>query len=87
MRNRWAKEKVPENLRASLESLIQEGRAAVEKQDDGLIRSLSERLEREAHGMASAMHQEGDHASSSAGETGPRPGEKDTVVDAEFEDA
>jgi len=42
---------------ASLEGLIKEGRAAVEKQDDEAVKSVSERLEKEAHRIASVMYQ------------------------------
>ena len=51
------KEKLVATDIASLESLIKEGRAAVEKQDDGAVKSVSERLEKEAHRIASVMYQ------------------------------
>lgn len=85
------KDKVPTDVRSSLESLIQEGRGAVEKQDDSLIRSVSERLEKEAHRVASAMYQ-GASGTPAGGEGGPEPtgagpnSEGRNVVDAEFEE-
>ena len=75
----------------SLESLIQEGRQAVEKQDDGLIASVTDRLEKEAHRVTSAMYQGAD-ATSSENSSEPKPGAatgdrgRKDVVDAEFED-
>jgi molecular chaperone DnaK len=71
----------------SLESLIREGRAAIDKQDDAAITSASELLEKEAHRVASAMYQgaAGDAAENGA-PAGAGAGEKG-VVDGEFEDA
>src|SRR5277367_2360809 len=40
----------------SLEGLIKEGREAVEKQDDGKVTDVLERLEKEAHRLASVMY-------------------------------
>ena len=77
---------------SSLESLIKEGREAVEKQDDDLIKSVSERLESEAHRVASLMYQ-GAASTPPVDDAAPRPSgtsgksaNKD-VIDAEFEDA
>src|SRR5271170_7854043 len=50
------KEKLPAGDVTTLEGLIKEGRAAVEKQDDAVIQSTMEKLEKEAHRMASAMY-------------------------------
>jgi molecular chaperone DnaK len=77
---------------ASVEALLKEGRDAVEKQDDGLITSVGERLEKEAHRVAGAMY--GTAPGGAAVEdAAPKPpaggadrGSKG-VVDAEFEDA
>src|SRR5262249_34824838 len=38
-----------------LESLMKEGRSAIEKQDDDAVKSVLERLEKESHRMASAL--------------------------------
>jgi len=72
---------------SSLEVALKEGREAVEKQDDELVTRVSERLEREAHRVASAMQQGAESAGS-----GPRPeaggsarGGKD-IPDAEFDE-
>ena len=83
---------------SSLEGLIKEGREAVEKQDDEKVKSVTERLEKEAHRMASVMY-------GAAGPQGGPPGagggtpptdgdgkpaegpKKDgQVIDAEFEE-
>jgi molecular chaperone DnaK len=72
---------------SSLEALVKEGREAVEKQDDGLVRGALERLEAESHRVASLLYQR-------AGATSqpPPPGQPETseenkgVVDAEFEE-
>ncbi|MEO6420208.1 MAG: molecular chaperone DnaK [Polyangiaceae bacterium] len=79
---------------ASLESLIKEGRAAVEKDDAQLIASISEQLEKEAHRVATAMYQNaGDTAPRAEAEGAPDGGPtaanrsaKDDVIDAEFEE-
>ncbi len=71
-----------------LESLIKEGREAVEKQNDEKITSVSERLEKKAHELASKLYQ-------AAGAEGPgpvpgaepEPGKKGDVIDAEFEES
>jgi molecular chaperone DnaK len=78
---------------ASLEALIRDGQAAVEKQDDGLIAGLTERLEAESHRVATAMYQSA--AGAATGAASPqKPGTEENgraprkdVQDAEFEDA
>src|SRR3954447_19862747 len=42
---------------ASIESLIKDGRAAVEKQDDDKVQEVLEKLEKEAHAMATKMYE------------------------------
>ena len=51
------KEKLPAGDVATLEGLIKEGRAAVEKQDDDADQGSLEKLEKEAHRIASVMYQ------------------------------
>ncbi len=81
----------------NLEGLIKEGREAVEKQDDEKVKSVMERLEKEAHRMASVMYgatggpQGGpppDGGPSGDGEGKPEGGAKKEgqVIDAEFEE-
>jgi molecular chaperone DnaK len=55
---------------STLEGLIKEGREAVEKQDDDKVQSVLERLEKEAHAMASKLYE-----SAGAGAPGPGPGQ------------
>jgi len=83
----------------TLEGLIKDGRDAVEKQDDDKIKDVSEKLEAEAHRLASVMYQAagGDAAAGGApppegdatnGAPGASNGKKDGgVIDAEFEES
>src|SRR6187431_1809820 len=80
---------------ASIESLIKEGRAAVEKQDDDKVTDVLERLEKEAHAMASKMYEGagGPPPGGAGGPGGAAPGggaadepKKGDVIDAEFEE-
>jgi molecular chaperone DnaK len=84
----------------SIESLIREGRQAVEKQDDAAVTSVSERLEKEAHRIASVMYQGAGGTPGAGPNAGPVDGggppadgaggdgkKKDGgVIDAEFEE-
>jgi molecular chaperone DnaK len=85
---------------STLEGLIKEGREAVEKQDDDKVKDVSERLEKEAHRLASVMYGAtgGPGGPPGAGNGGPTPGGGDGgagekkggkeggVIDAEFEE-
>src|SRR5678816_3840841 len=64
------KDKLQASDVSSLEGLIKEGREAVEKQDDDKVKEVSERLEKEAHRMASVMY----GAQNPPGAGGPPPG-------------
>jgi len=80
----------------AIESLIKDGRAAVEKQDDEKVTDVLERLEKEAHTLASKMYEgtgapPGGGAGPGAGPAGAGGGAKDEpkkgdVIDAEFEE-
>jgi molecular chaperone DnaK len=80
---------------SELESLIKEGREAVEQQNDDKIKDVSERLEKVAHELASKLYQAaGDGGGTpppgtngSAGESGGDKKKKGDVIDAEFEEA
>jgi molecular chaperone DnaK len=77
---------------STLETLIKDGRGAVESQDDVRILSVGERLEKEAHRVASAMYQGADGGSpGNGGDRKGAPGVGDRgrkdIADAEFEDA
>jgi molecular chaperone DnaK len=88
------KEKIPAADLATLEGLIKDGRSAVEKQDDAQVKDVLEKLEKEAHRLASVMYGaasaggDGPGAGPSDGGDAPPPdakGKKD-VIDAEFEE-
>ena len=82
----------------AIEALIREGRQAVEKQDDAQVTSVSERLEKEAHRIASVMYQASGGTPGAGPNGGPPEGgapggegadgkKKDGgVIDAEFEE-
>jgi molecular chaperone DnaK len=93
------KEKLAGQDLGSLEQLIKEGREAVEKQDDEKVQNVTERLEKEAHRMASVMYGasgapgapppssgNGGPASGDGGGAEKRGGGKEGVIDAEFEE-
>ena len=96
------KEKLQAADVSSIESLIKEGRAAVEKQDDGQVKDALDKLEKEAHKLASVMYQSGAPGEGGPGgpDAGPGAGpdggagggaaggKKDSgVIDAEFEES
>jgi len=90
------KEKMPKADAESLEAMVKEGRAAVEKQDDALVAAALEKLEKEAHRVAGSMYQGAGGAPGANGGPGgeeppapppPGAGKKDGgVIDAEFEE-
>ena len=96
-----SKDKLPAADVATLEGLIKEGRAAVEKQDDAAITVAVEKLEKEAHRVASVMYQgaaggadggagAGPSDGASGGDAPPAGapgGKKKDVIDAEFEES
>ncbi|MBX3217457.1 MAG: molecular chaperone DnaK [Labilithrix sp.] len=81
---------------STLEGLIKDGRSAVEKQDDAQVSEVLEKLEKEAHRLASVMYQGGAGApgappgaggDGAGGGEAPEAGEKKKdVIDAEFEE-
>jgi molecular chaperone DnaK len=92
------KDKLQASDITTLESLIKDGRGAVEKQDDAQVKETLEKLEKEAHRLAGAMYQGagGDGANGGPGASGegegdgaPPPADKKKdggVIDAEFEE-
>jgi molecular chaperone DnaK len=91
------KEKIAAADLSSIEALIKEGRAAVEKQDDTKVQDVSARLEKEAHRIAGVMY--GAAAGPAGGPPGAEPptggegngaakkgGKDGDVIDAEFEE-
>ncbi|CAN5908623.1 molecular chaperone DnaK [soil metagenome] len=83
------REKLPAADVTLIETLVREGRAAVEQQDDALITSAMERLEKESQRIATAMYAaaapppEGASPEAEAAKQAPNK----NVVDAEFDDA
>jgi len=80
----------------AVESLIKEGRSAIEKQDDDKVQDVLTRLEKEAHAMAAKLYESaGAGAPGAGGPGGAAPGSKPAgesgkkggdVIDAEFEE-
>jgi len=80
---------------STLERLIAEGKEAVEKQDDEKVQDVLERLEKEAHAMATKLYESSAQSAGSSGQPGdgaPPGGDggdgqkKGDVIDAEFEE-
>jgi molecular chaperone DnaK len=83
---------------SSIESLIKEGRSAVEAQDDAKVEDVLGRLEKEAHAMASKLYEAagagggapppgaGPGAPGGGRPAEPEPKKKGDVIDAEFEE-
>jgi len=92
------REKIPAEETATLESLIKEGREAVEKHDDPKVTDVLARLEKEAHKMATKLY-ESAGAGAAGGPDAAQPGngkpsgaagaggKKGDVIDAEFEES
>ena len=94
------KEKLQAADVTSLEGLIKEGRSAVEKQDDALVKDALDKLEKEAHRLAGSMYGNaapgGDGGGANGTNGGPGDGAGPTsggdkkkdggVIDAEFEE-
>ncbi len=79
----------------TIESLIKEGREAVEKQDDAMVTRVLERLEKESHAIAQKLYEaagaggapEGAGPGPAPGANGsPGAGKPGDVIDAEFEE-
>jgi molecular chaperone DnaK len=93
------KDKLPADAIGTIESLIKEGREAVEKQDDSKVTDVLTRLEKEAHAMATKLYETTGGAgpgappggapggSAGAAKGGDGGGKKGDVIDAEFEES
>ncbi|WP_437676012.1 molecular chaperone DnaK [Sorangium sp. So ce131] len=92
------KEKLPEGDVSALNGIIAEGRSAIEKQDDAAVTAALEKLEKEAHRIASVMYEkagpppDGGPGAAPPGAAGGQPPPaggkgKDSVIDAEFEES
>jgi molecular chaperone DnaK len=88
------KDKLEANDVSALEGLIKEGRDAVEKQDDSQVQDVLERLEKQAHELASKLYQSAGGEGTPPGTNGAPEGDaggasdkkKSDVIDAEFEE-
>jgi molecular chaperone DnaK len=88
------KDKIPAGDLSTLENLIKEGRAAVEKQDDSAVTAVLDKLEKEAHRLAGVLYQQapGGAPGATPGADGAAAGgnsgadKKKDVIDAEFEE-
>jgi molecular chaperone DnaK len=95
------REKIGSDEVGTLESLIKEGREAVEKQDDAKVTDVLARLEKEAHRMATKLYESAGAGAGGAGAPPPgaaggngkdgpsagAAGKKGDVIDAEFEES
>jgi len=94
------KEKLPANEVATLQGIIKDSKEAIEKQDDAMVQAALEKLEKEAHRIASVLYQQAGPQAGAAG--GPPPGgdgeeppadggngakKRQDVIDAEFEES
>ncbi len=90
-----SKDKLDPGDVATIETLIKDGRDAVEKQDDEKVQRVSEELEKKAHELAAKLYEsagpDGGAASGSSAASGGGGAESDTkkddVIDAEFEES
>jgi molecular chaperone DnaK len=92
------KDKIPESDATALTASIADARKALEKQDDAAVAAATEKLEKEAHRIASVMYEKagppggapppngGDGAAPPPAGGAPGKG-KDGVIDAEFEES
>jgi molecular chaperone DnaK len=88
------KDKLPEGDVSTLNGIVAEGRAAIEKQDDDAVQAALEKLEKEMHRVASVMYEKSGPpggAGPGAPDASPPAGDdkgkgKDGVIDAEFEE-
>ncbi len=86
------RDKLDTSMVGTLEGLIKEGREAVEQQDDAKVQNVLERLEKEAHAMASKLYEAAGATEGAApppgagGDSAPAGGAKGDVIDAEFEE-
>jgi molecular chaperone DnaK len=92
------KEKIGAADVSTLEGIIKDARAAIEKQDDEGVKQNLERLEKEAHRLAGVMYQNAPGGSDGAAPgqappdappnapPGAEPKKKGDVIDAEFEE-
>ena len=91
------KDKIPESDATAIREVIVEARKAIEEQNDDKVRASLERLEKEAHRIASVMYEKaGAGGDAKGGDTkggdtkggdAKSGGKDDGVIDAEFEES
>jgi molecular chaperone DnaK len=89
------KEKLGDFDVTGIESLIKEGRAAVEQQDDAKVQDVTARLEQEAHKIAAKLYESAGApgggkppaGGADGAPSGDGDGKKKDVIDAEFEES
>jgi molecular chaperone DnaK len=96
------KDKIPAGDVSSLEASIKDARSAIEKQDDAAVTAALEKLEKEAHRVASVMYQNagpqpgpggpgeppaGGAGADGGGDKSDGKDKKGGVIDAEFEES
>jgi len=86
------REKLPADEVSKLEGIIRDARSAIERQDDAAVKEITERLEKEAHQIASVMYQQAAPGTGAPGAPASEPAgekaqdKKSGVIDAEFEE-
>ncbi len=87
------KEKISEGDRTTLQAAVDEARKAIESQDDGAVKTATEKLEAEMHRVASQLYQStgegGEQGGGPQGQPGASTstsGNDEGVIDAEFEE-
>jgi molecular chaperone DnaK len=84
-------DKVPSDDKLRIENAVSQVRSAIESNDTQRIKSTSDQLEQETYKLAQILYGQAAQAGTAAGQTaapggdgGPKTGEDDTVIDAEF---
>ena len=89
------KEKIPEGDQTAIREVIAEGRKAIEEQNGDKVRAALEKLEKEAHRIASVMYEKAGAGGDGGGAPPPAGGapagggkeKEEGVIDAEFEES
>jgi len=85
------KDKIPESDASAIRDVIADARKAIEEQNDDKVRASLERLEKEAHRIASTMYEKAGAGAAPGGDAGGGKAgggkaKDDGVIDAEFEE-
>ncbi|MBM4377389.1 MAG: molecular chaperone DnaK [Deltaproteobacteria bacterium] len=86
------KDKIPESDASAIREVIVDARKAIEEQNDDKVRASLERLEKEAHRIASVMYEKAGAGAAPGGDagggatSGGAKAKDDGVIDAEFEE-